>query len=531
MKDIKENQEGLKALADERPDVVKKMGYDPESFYGGGLAMLANGGSVDPDSAIDLFKMKSENDLRDFIGKNAISKILGDVLRGRDVRDALEEGGINQILKESNIPLRKDGKEIIFDVNPEFSFYRNPMETGMRFERKFNEGGILKLASGSVADRGGAAGGSSGEGNAKSKFSLLSFLGFGGDEDKDKERKLDPKDEVMVTPDFELSDDEKEKFAELAKRNYDADLSKEYDKLAGNITEYNFEYDKEGNLINDPFKKPLTRGQKALAALEGLGALADIQMPESIVVSRGGIGEAIVPSMPNVFRVGGMADGGIMEMANGGTMYADENLRKLEQLIDASPLKSKDKAIQKQIARMQMAQQFMPGTTQYIPTDAPYKAVYRPYFSEVTKEYAASRPGKPFSAAVAPPIEKVNFNLGMRGDGSFNPPRRVSGVEYAADGMLIDGKFFPETDELVSGPGSETSDEIPAMLSDGEFVVNAKTVRGLGLQMGANPADLEEQTDIGAMVLEYLQDTLGPDGEAADKLVKSGLGSLIGVMS
>ena len=32
------------------------MGYDPESFYGGGLAMLANGGSVDPDSAIDLFK-------------------------------------------------------------------------------------------------------------------------------------------------------------------------------------------------------------------------------------------------------------------------------------------------------------------------------------------------------------------------------------------------------------------------------------------------------------------------------------------
>ena len=515
MKDIKENQKGLKALADERPDVVKKMGYDPESFYGGGLAMLANGGSVDPDSAIDLFKMKSENNLRDFIGKNAISKILGDVLRGRDARDALEEGGINQILKESNIPLRKDGKEIIFDVNPEFSFYRNPMETGIRFERKLNEGGILKLAPG---------------GPIFPTFkSIKNMFGFG--DDKDKERKLDPKDEVMVTPDFKLSDDEKEKFAELAAQSYDKNLSEQYDKLASDITEYNFEYDKEGNLTNDPFKKSLTKGQKALAALEGLGALADIEMPEAVMVSRGGIGEAIVPTMPNVFRVGGMADGGIMEMANGGTMYADENLKKLEQLIDASPLKSKDKAIQKQIARMQMAQQFMPGTTQYIPTDAPYKAVYRPYFSEVTKEYAASRPGRPFSAAVAPPIERVNFNLGMRGDGSFNPPRRVSGVEYAADGMLIDGKFFPETDELVSGPGSETSDEIPAMLSDGEFVVNAKTVRGLGLQMGANPADLEEQTDIGAMVLEYLQDTLGPDGEAADNLVKSGLGSLVGVMS
>ena len=43
MKDIKENQQGLKSLAAEKPDVVKKMGYDPESFYAGGLAMLAAG--------------------------------------------------------------------------------------------------------------------------------------------------------------------------------------------------------------------------------------------------------------------------------------------------------------------------------------------------------------------------------------------------------------------------------------------------------------------------------------------------------
>ena len=47
MKDIKENQKGLKSLASERPDVVRKMGYDPESFYAGGLAMLADGGQID----------------------------------------------------------------------------------------------------------------------------------------------------------------------------------------------------------------------------------------------------------------------------------------------------------------------------------------------------------------------------------------------------------------------------------------------------------------------------------------------------
>ena len=38
---------------------------------------------------------------------------------------------------------------------------------------------------------------------------------------------------------------------------------------------------------------------------------------------------------------------------------------------------------------------------------------------------------------------------------------------------------------FVSGPGSETSDSIPARLSDGEFVVKASAVRGLGKQLGA----------------------------------------------
>ena len=32
----------------------------------------------------------------------------------------------------------------------------------------------------------------------------------------------------------------------------------------------------------------------------------------------------------------------------------------------------------------------------------------------------------------------------------------------------------------ISGPGTGTSDSIPAMLSDGEFVMTAKAVRGMG---------------------------------------------------
>tara|TARA_R100001443_G_scaffold107141_1_gene116872 strand:- start:28990 stop:30879 length:1890 start_codon:yes stop_codon:yes gene_type:complete len=37
---------------------------------------------------------------------------------------------------------------------------------------------------------------------------------------------------------------------------------------------------------------------------------------------------------------------------------------------------------------------------------------------------------------------------------------------------------FPRREMLVEGPGTETSDDIPAMLSDGEFVLTSKAVRG-----------------------------------------------------
>ena len=58
---------------------------------------------------------------------------------------------------------------------------------------------------------------------------------------------------------------------------------------------------------------------------------------------------------------------------------------------------------------------------------------------------------------------------------------------YAADGgymqkpeyMNMGGTpQYPRREMLVEGPGTERSDDIPAMLSDGEFVMNARAVRG-----------------------------------------------------
>jgi hypothetical protein len=42
------------------------------------------------------------------------------------------------------------------------------------------------------------------------------------------------------------------------------------------------------------------------------------------------------------------------------------------------------------------------------------------------------------------------------------------------------GGGYPRRVGQISGPGTEKSDSIPAMLSDGEFVMTARAVRGMG---------------------------------------------------
>ena len=56
----------------------------------------------------------------------------------------------------------------------------------------------------------------------------------------------------------------------------------------------------------------------------------------------------------------------------------------------------------------------------------------------------------------------------------FDPTKDV--ISYAAEGGVMDLQDGGES----KGPGTGTSDSIPAMLSDGEFVMTAKAVRGAG---------------------------------------------------
>ena len=55
----------------------------------------------------------------------------------------------------------------------------------------------------------------------------------------------------------------------------------------------------------------------------------------------------------------------------------------------------------------------------------------------------------------------------------------VHGTSVGGIAGLAQGGY-PRRTGQIDGPGTATSDSIPAMLSDGEFVMTAKAVRGAG---------------------------------------------------
>ncbi len=79
-----------------------------------------------------------------------------------------------------------------------------------------------------------------------------------------------------------------------------------------------------------------------------------------------------------------------------------------------------------------------------------------------------------------------------------NPDKYSVGVpfQYPPPGAANGGdiQHFPRKNGAIYGPGTETSDDIPAMLSDGEFVMTAKAVRGAG--NGSREAGMRRMYDM-----------------------------------
>jgi hypothetical protein len=87
----------------------------------------------------------------------------------------------------------------------------------------------------------------------------------------------------------------------------------------------------------------------------------------------------------------------------------------------------------------------------------------------------------------------------------------------------IDMDDFDRMNGDINGPGTETSDEIPAMLSDGEFVMTGRAVRGAGsyeLQKGENGIislipSFEEDRERGTQLMYQIMDMFAETARAS----------------
>ena len=96
----------------------------------------------------------------------------------------------------------------------------------------------------------------------------------------------------------------------------------------------------------------------------------------------------------------------------------------------------------------------------------------------------------------------VYYDPTTRAYGAASP--QIPEIYRAKDGGDI--KNFPRKVGKIDGPGTEKSDDIPAMLSDGEFVMTAQAVRGLGALNGADKDDKLEQRRQGAKMMYEMMD-------------------------
>ena len=97
------------------------------------------------------------------------------------------------------------------------------------------------------------------------------------------------------------------------------------------------------------------------------------------------------------------------------------------------------------------------------------------------------------------------------------------GAVQMQEGGEMDPSMFPRMDGDINGPGTETSDDIPAMLSDGEFVMTGRAVRGAGsYEMQADPngiisltPTLEEDRERGMDLMYKMMDTFAGKATAS----------------
>ena len=174
--------------------------------------------------------------------------------------------------------------------------------------------------------------------------------------------------------------------------------------------------------------------------------------PGESIARTGGVGQA--GSTPSVFQRGAEAFGGMGTLAKGALgLGAVAALSSMEEEEEVTPIEGPPEPGSKGMLDVSV-----PGVT---------------YYDRTTGEYGAASPTYPTYRSLAEGGDIKNF------------PRKVGQID---------------------GPGTEKSDDIPAMLSDGEFVMTAAAVRGLGALNGADKDDKLEQRRKGAKMMYDMMD-------------------------
>lgn len=86
-----------------------------------------------------------------------------------------------------------------------------------------------------------------------------------------------------------------------------------------------------------------------------------------------------------------------------------------------------------------------------------------------------------------------------------------------ANGGDVAMEDFERMNGYIDGPGTETSDDIPAMLSDGEFVMTGQAVRGAGsFELNEEPNGIltlvpsaSESRERGTQLMYQMMDVFG----------------------
>jgi hypothetical protein len=117
--------------------------------------------------------------------------------------------------------------------------------------------------------------------------------------------------------------------------------------------------------------------------------------------------------------------------------------------------------------------------SRYIVGDIPNFNTTQPNMPPVTYT-AAPQYGRSAIPTYTPPTGTTTATNYQPIQQPYNNPYNYSFMPrvYAANGGITN--VYPRKTGQINGPGTGTSDSIPAMLSDGEFVLTAKAVKGIG---------------------------------------------------